>query len=168
MTSTASTTAEAIVGPARFMIPFADMLVSDIDPDKFADRCGTTINHPAFVLGHLTYYAGICMQMMGGEIEFTETEKELYEHGRECLDDPSLYPPKAEAIATFNDRVNTVADFLETCDESAFAKSSEGTWIEKHVNTMGGLIAFMMIGHVTFHLGQISAWRRVAGMGPAS
>ena len=25
-----------------------------------------------------------------------------------------------------------------------------------------------MIGHITFHLGQISAWRRVAGMGPAS
>jgi hypothetical protein len=33
---------------------------------------------------------------------------------------------------------------------------------------MGGVAAFMMIGHIQFHLGQISAWRRVAGMGSAS
>ncbi len=128
MTSTASSTATALVAPTRFLISFADMLVSDIDESKWADRCGTTINHPAFVLGHTAYYAGVCMQMLGGDIELTEKDGSLYKHGNECADEASWYPNKADSIAAFNDRINTVADFLESLDESAFNASSEDTF----------------------------------------
>jgi len=168
MTSTASPTAIAIAAPTRFLISFADMLVNDIDEAKWADRCGTTINHPAFVLGHTAYYAGVCMQMLGGDIELTEKDGSLYKHGNECADEASWYPNKADSIAAFNDRINTVADFIESLDESAFNASSEDTFFADRFPTMGGVAAFMMIGHIPFHLGQISAWRRVAGMGSAS
>lgn len=167
MTSTTSCTNSAISAPARFMTNMAAMLVTDIDATKFADRCGTTINHPAFVLGHLSYYIGFCMQMLGGDIELTEEEKALYEHGAECQDDASLYPSKDEAIATFNDRVNTVADFIDSCDDSVLSASAKDTFFADKFPTLGGVAAFMLIGHPTFHLGQISAWRRVAGMGAA-
>ncbi len=168
MTSTTSSTSETIAGPTRFMIGLAGMLVNDIDEAKFADRLGTSINHPAFVLGHCAYYAGMCMQMLGGEIELSEDEEKLYEMGVECSDDASLYPPKADAITAFNERINTVADFIESCDESVMARSSEGKWFAEHFSTMGGGAAFMLVGHIPFHLGQISSWRRVAGMGQAT
>lgn len=168
MTTTTCATATSIAGPARFMIPFADMLVKDIDENKWADRCGTTINHPAFVLGHLAYYAGVCMQWLGGEIELTEEDADLYKHGIECCDEPSKYPSKADSIAAYNERINTVVDYIETLDESAFTISSENTPFADLFPTMGGIAAFMLIGHIPFHLGQISAWRRVAGMGSAS
>ena len=168
MTPVTSTTSEAIAPPARFMINFAGMLVNDIDEAKFADRLGTSINHPAFVLGHCAYYAGVCMQLLGGEIELGEDEKALYEVGVEWSDDASLYPAKADAIAAFNDRINTVADFIESCDDSVMSRSTEGAWFADHFPTMGGGAAFMLVGHIPFHLGQISAWRRVAGMGQAT
>ena len=168
MTSIASPTGTALAHPARWMISFADMLVNDIDENTWADRCGTTINHPAFVLGHTAYYAGLCMNMLGGEIELTEEEGALYKHGNECADDASVYPNKADSIAAFNERINTVADFLESLDDSAFHASSEGNWFAEKFPTLGGGAAFMTIGHITFHLGQISAWRRVAGMGSAT
>jgi hypothetical protein len=31
----------------------------------------------------------------------------------------------------------------------------------------GGLITFLCIGHMQMHLGQISAWRRIMGLGSA-
>lgn len=161
-------TAQTITGPTRFMINFAGMLVDDIDADRFADRLGTSINHPAFVLGHLGYYAGVAMTFLGGDPNFGPDEAELYEHGKECEDDASKYPSKDEAIAAFNARINAAADYIEACDESAFEASSEGTPFESRFPTMGAVAAFMLIGHVPFHLGQISAWRRVAGMGSAS
>ncbi len=167
MSTTTSAVKDTLVAPTRFMIGFTDMFVSDIDETKFADRLGTTINHPAFVLGHCAYYAGLCMQMLGGEIELGDNEAALYEMGVECSDDASLYPSKADAIAAYNERINTVADFLESCDEAVFAQSSAGKWYENYFPTLGGGAAFMMIGHIPFHLGQISAWRRVAGMGLA-
>ena len=165
--ATQTSTVAAIAGPTRFMTRLAGMLVNDIDASQFADRLGTTINHPAFVLGHCAYYAGTYMRLIGGEIELSENEKILYEMGVECQDDASLYPAKDDAIATFNDRINTVADFIESCDESVLARSSEGAWFADHFPTMGGGAVFMLIGHITYHLGQISAWRRVAGMGEA-
>jgi hypothetical protein len=167
MSTTTTFSRDTITGPTRFMIGFTDMFVNDIDEAKFADRLGTSINHPAFVLGHCTYYAGVCMQMLGGEIELGEEEATLYEMGVDCSDDATLYPSKADSIAAFNERINTVLDFLETCEEDVFARSSEGTWFENYFPTYGGGAAFMLVGHIPFHLGQISAWRRVAGMGLA-
>ena len=167
--STASTaTANHFVAPIRFMIGFADMLVSDIDENRFSDRCGTTINHPAFVLGHCAYYAGIGMQMLGGDIDLPDSEKDLYEHGKECLDDASLYPTKDEAIKSFNERIQTVADFIEQCEDDVFEASAAGTFFEDKFPTLGAVAGFMMVSHIMFHLGQVSAWRRVAGMGSAS
>lgn len=168
MTSTASPTATAIAAPTRSLIGFAEMLVNDIDEEKWADRCGTTVNHPAFVLGHTGYYAGVGMQMLGGEIELGDHEEVLYAHGKECLDDASLYPSKAESIAAFAERMNTVSDFLQSVDDAKLHASSEGTWFAEKFPTMAGGMAFLMIGHIMFHFGQLSAWRRVAGMGSAS
>jgi hypothetical protein len=33
--------------------------------------------------------------------------------------------------------------------------------------TIGSMQAFYVGGHMTFHLGQVSAWRRMQGLGPA-
>jgi hypothetical protein len=161
-------TATAIAGPTRFMITLAELLTSDIDAEVFADRQGTTINHPAFVLGHCGYYLGVCMQLLGSDIELSDDEKTLYEHGAECVDDASRYPNKDAAIARFNERVVMAADFIESCNDTALAQSSAETPFAERFPTMGGVAAFMMVGHVPFHLGQISAWRRIAGMGSAT
>ena len=168
MQNTTTTISASLAPPTRFMTQLAGMLVNDIDADKFADSLGTTINHPAFILGHLSYYAGMAMQLLGGDMELSDEDTELYQHGAECKSDPALYPSKDAAIAAFNERINTVADFIETCDEAAFAKSSAETPFFEKMPTMGAVATFMLVGHVPFHLGQISAWRRIAGMGSAS
>jgi hypothetical protein len=108
------------------------------------------------------------MQMMGSDIELSETDAALYKHGVACEDDASKYPSKDEAIAAFNTRINAAADYVEQCDASVFEASAEGTPFESRFQTIGAVIAFMLIGHIPFHLGQVSAWRRVAGMGSAS
>ena len=168
MPVTPCTTASIISGPARFVIPFADSLIRDIDAGIFADRFGTTINHPAFVLGHLAYYAGVCVQLLGGEIDLLDADRDLYQHGVECREGSGIYPAKDDLVAFFNQRVHVAADFIDSCDEAVFAKSSEETPFADRLPNMGSIASFMLEGHMTFHLGQISAWRRVAGLGPTS
>jgi hypothetical protein len=154
--------------PARFLPVLAGMLVNDIDPATFADRLGTTINHPAFVLGHCAYYAGVCVTMLGGSVCFGEHEAAVFDMNAECLDDAARYPSKDECIAHFTDRCNMAADFLASCDAEVLERSAEGTPFDGRFSTLGQVAAFMLIGHPSFHLGQISAWRRVAGMGSAT
>jgi len=160
--------AATMTEPTRFLPVLAGMLINDIDPAKFADRHGTTINHPAFVLGHCAYYAGVCVAMLGGTVEFSGNEATLFDENAQCLDDADRYPSKDECLAHFTDRCTMAADYLESCDPEILERSAEGTPFEGRFSTLGQVAAFMLMGHPSFHLGQISAWRRVAGMGSAT
>ena len=168
MTTTTNTTASLISGPALFVQNLVHMLCDDIDDDHFADRFGTTINHPAFVLGHTAYYAGVCTELLGGTVTFDEGEAELYQHGAECVDDGSKYPNKATCIARFESRCQDAAQYLSTCDRSVLEQSAKGMPLGERLETLGEVASFLLIGHPCFHLGQLSAWRRVAGMNSAS
>ena len=168
MTTTTNTTASFISGPALFVQNLVHMLCDDINADHFADRFGTTINHPAFVLGHTTYYAGVCIELLGGTVTFDEGEAELHQHGAECVDDRSKYPDKATCIARFESRCQDAAQYLSTCDASLLEQSAKETPLGEHLGTLGEVASFLLIGHPCFHLGQVSAWRRVAGMSSAS
>ena len=55
MSTTTPSSTHILTGPTRFLISFTDLFVKDIDEAKFADRLGTTVNHPAFVLGHCAF-----------------------------------------------------------------------------------------------------------------
>ena len=168
MTTTTNTTASLVTGPALFVQNLVHMLCDDIDADRFADRVGTTINHPAFVLGHTAYYAGVCVQILGGTCTFDEGEAELYQHGAECLDDASKYPGKDACIARFESRCQEATEFIVRSDVSLLEQSAKDTPFAERFGTLGEVASFMLVGHPCFHLGQLSAWRRVAGMSSAS
>ncbi len=152
----------------NFMPHWASMLVNEIPDDQFATRLGTTINHPAFVLGHLSYYAAVAVQLLGGEVEIGENEAVLYQHGAECCDDASAYPDKQACIELFNARMKMAANFIATSSEETLNASAADTPFAERFDTLGQVATFMLIAHPPFHFGQLSAWRRVAGIGPAS
>ena len=157
-----------IASPARMLIGFAEMLLSDVDPAKYADRFGTSINHPAFILGHTAYYAGYAMKMLGGQVEFRPDEEQLYSIDAECQDDASLYPPMDEALKHFRERYDAVATFVAACDDAALQRPNEDGPFKSTYQTVGEVAGFMIVGHTAFHLGQLSAWRRAAGMEAAT
>ncbi|MAI67337.1 MAG: hypothetical protein CMJ26_05625 [Phycisphaerae bacterium] len=156
-----------ITKPAELTQGIMHMICNDIESSKFADRLGTTINHPAFVLGHLAYYFGVCIEILGGTCSFHEGEKELYEHGVDCLDDASAYPTKQECIAQYEGRLAQAIQFIASCDIEVFELSTDGRAFEGRLDTLAQVASFMLAVHPGFHLGQLSAWRRVAGMNPA-
>ncbi|MBC24174.1 MAG: hypothetical protein CMJ32_09705 [Phycisphaerae bacterium] len=167
LTDQAIPTATAIADAARFMAQLSGLLTRDIDPDRFADRFGTSINHPAFVMGHCGYFAGYCIEMLDGPRVLESRDSELYGLGSKCLDEPSRYPDKDAAVNALVDRLHQAAEFIETGGDQPLARSSEGTFFAEKFSTLGGIANFMLVGHVGYHIGQISAWRRVAGMGSA-
>ena len=168
MTATQNPAASTISGSALFTEKLMLMICSDIEPSKFANQFGTTINHPAFVLGHLAYYFAVCKQLLGGEVVFKDEENSLYAHGADCHEDASIYLEKEAAIQHCKTRLEETLAFVATCDAEVFERSTAGTPFEGRMETLGQVAAFMLSGHPAFHIGQLSAWRRIAGMNPAS
>ena len=119
------------------------------------------MNHPAWILSHLNVYAAIAAAMLR----------------RQSFDDPADHPfgPKSEigSPSAYAPAPALIAEYQRLHDdaEQALAGSGAGTlaltnplerW--RPINpTVGDMVVTLMIKHESFHLGQLSAWRRAMG-----
>jgi len=136
--------------------------------DKVVDT-----NHPAFVYGHLALYPARVMGMVGldgSAIACPPKYEELFAAGVACVNDPdgSKHPAMDEIVSRFEANYATLIDAVKDVDDAVLAGPIQGNDRYREVfGTVGGAASFMMHDHLMFHLGQVSAWRRMMGLGSA-
>lgn len=165
------TLAETLLPSARRMIGYADLLTKDIPADQFARQPqGINASSPAFVIGHLATYPDRMLATIGKPARDLARYNELFDAGKECRDDPegTIYPPKEELLTLFFERHNALMEALPTLDAAVFTQPNPhpNERFREMFPTIGAMLAFMLLSHTFMHLGQISTWRRVMGLGP--
>ncbi|MEM7628702.1 MAG: DinB family protein [Planctomycetota bacterium] len=181
MTTTSET--PRIIGPmlaanARPTVGLAQQLAAGIDPTQAARlpiSNGKTIitNHPVFIFGHLALYPERVADLLGADkasVAVPEGYDELFRHGVDCRDDASgsLYPA-FEEVRDHMVRAHTGAiELVASAGDDELGRdlpdeARRGTW-----PTVGVAVNFLLGSHAMFHLGQLSAWRRFSGLGPAT
>jgi hypothetical protein len=171
------TTGPMIAASARLGLGYAERLLKDVPPEQFARfaRIGETViesNHPAFIYGHLSLYAPRIIEQLGGDpgaIMPPSNFESLFSQAATCVDDPdgSIYPPMAEVTSILLDGYRAVVDALEQADDAAFTAENPIERMRDKFPTKGAMHAFYVGGHFMLHMGQMSAWRRAIGLGPA-
>lgn len=166
-----------IADSARLGLAYAERLLKDIPADQFARLAtiqGQTIesNHPAFVIGHLSLYPSRIVKELGGDassIEPTEAYVDLFDHRASCVDDPSgtLYPPMAEITERFFAAHRLAIEVLTSAEDSRFILPNPNEAMRAKFATIGSMHGFYVGGHLMLHIGQLSAWRRMVGLGRA-
>lgn len=138
---------------------------------KGADGRPVDTNHPAFVYGHLALYPARVLGMLGidaADITCPQQYTDLFAAGVKCVDDPdgTKYPAMSDIVARFESAYARLIEVVRDVDDSAMSAPIVGNDRYREVfGTVGGAASFMMHDHVMFHLGQISAWRRMMGLG---
>ncbi len=167
-----------IADTASVGLRMAGRLVNDIPAERFA-RLATPgnqlieSNHPAFALGHLCLYPRKIHQLLAQDQSIVQPPSQyeaLFSKDATCQDDVdgTLYPASAEIIDFFNrSYASAQASLRDASDEQLAADNPLDTPMKQFCPTLGALLNFYMSGHVTNHLGQVSAWRRMQGMKPA-
>lgn len=167
-----------IADTASVGIRMAGRLVTDIPAERFgrfAAPAGQTIrsNHPAFALGHLCLYPAKVYQLLGQDptdVQPPTHYEKLFSKDATCQDDAdgTLYPTNAEIIDFFNRSYTAAQTILRSASDAQLSADNPlDTPMKQLCPSLGSLLNFYMSGHVTTHLGQISAWRRMDGMKPA-
>ncbi len=148
---------------------YAAKLIESIPAEQFAAMPKSDLNSPAFCIGHLALYAPWVCELIGHPQPgaLPETYEPLFKNGAPCVSTPGHYPSKDELINHFTQGWTKVASLLPTVDDAHFAKANPVAQLAQRAPTLGALVAFMSLTHNAMHLGQISAWRRVAGLGSA-
>jgi hypothetical protein len=168
--SPAATTlaAQLVVPSAELLLGYADQLVKTAPAETFAKMPMKDVNSAAFNIGHLAIYGDRICSMLGREDLVTPLpfSADLFKAGAPCLDQPGLYPEKDVLVATFFERQRRAIDAMRGAGESALrAENPAAGRFKEMFPTVGGAVAFLLSGHVAMHLGQVSAWRRVMGLG---
>jgi hypothetical protein len=154
---------------------YAKRLLDSIPAERFAriatpNGAPVTSNHPAFNIGHLTCYPVKIAELLGVDTSAASAPANfvaLFSKDNQCVDDPdgTIYPSKDEIIAVFNRTYEAGLAALRSCDDALLlAPNPVDSPLKNICPTLGSMLAFYAIGHVTSHLGQISTWRRMEGL----
>lgn len=167
-----------IADALQLSLKYGERLQAEISADSFARFAApggitVTSNHPAFAYGHLSLYAPVILEQLGQDDlaqKVPDTFQDLFSKDAQCVDDPdgSIYPPMKEVLRYFHDGYDQALTALREVDDLLLQKAnpSSGRMAELFP-TIGSMHAFYVGGHMMLHLGQISAWRRMQGLGPA-
>jgi hypothetical protein len=168
---------DCIADAAVLGLRYADRLTAHIPDSLFARMAcpgGQVIhsNHPAFIIGHLCLYPPRIAALLGMPEAIAalpaEYEK-LFSKESVCQDDPQgeLYPSKAELMTIFDGSYSTALELIRSAEESLLLGVNPSVPLREVCPTLGSMLAFYVGGHVATHLGQLSAWRRMQGLGAA-
>tara|TARA_R110002049_G_scaffold4601_5_gene32008 strand:+ start:19595 stop:20119 length:525 start_codon:yes stop_codon:yes gene_type:complete len=173
----ASNIGPMISASARLGIGYVERLLKDVTPENFARLAkvgDTTIesNHPAFILGHLSLYACRVIDQVGQDAtayEPSEAFEKVFSKDATCVDDPhgTIYPPMDEVVSAMLESYRAAADALDAADDAVLMEPNPNEAMRGKFPTKGAMMAFYVGGHVMLHVGQMSAWRRAMGLGPA-
>lgn len=167
-----------IADSLNLSLNYARRMLAGIAPEtfaRFAQPGGQIIesNHPAFVYGHLSLYAGRIVEQLGGDassLKPSDRFQQLFSKDAKCQDDPegTLYPSQQE-ITDFFFRVHeaALAALRSAPDEPFQQPNPAGGRMTELFPTIGSQQAFYVGGHMMMHFGQVSAWRRMQGLGAA-
>lgn len=155
---------------------YADRLLEGISAarfPRFATVGGQVVesNHPAFVYGHLSLYAPKILHQIGAPAPQIPEGFELrFSKTAQCVDDPDLdlYPAMDEIVTFFHEGHRMVTGALRSTPDDVLQRPNPAEGRMKELfPTIGSVQAFYCGGHMMMHLGQVSAWRRMEGHGPA-
>jgi hypothetical protein len=146
---------------------FAHLLADPVPADRFAEQPAAGVNHPAWVVGHLAFAADFGLTICGAAAVCPADWSAKFGIRSAPVPDPAAYPPKDELLAKFDESHQRLVEAVPHADPAALDRPQPLTFLGPHVATMGELLAHILTTHEAFHLGQLSAWRRVSGFGSA-
>jgi hypothetical protein len=166
-----------IIGDSlELCLGYSERLLKDVPAEKFARYAvvnGQVIesNHPAFAFGHLCLYGPRIFSQFGqaGPVAPDEFEA-VFSKDAKCMDDPNanIYPAMTAVTKVYFDGYNAALKLLRSLPDSEFQVANPvGGRMTDLFPTLGSLHSFYCGGHMMMHLGQVSAWRRMMGLGAA-
>jgi len=146
---------------------FAKRLVGDVSADQMCAQPHGVVNHPAWSLGHLAVASDHVGQALGLSSDLPAGWADTWGPGGKPSADKALYPSKDDLLRVMEQQHARVAQALSDADPAALAQPLAHEQMRAFFPTVGDFAIFLMTAHEMDHLGQIAAWRRAMGLGPA-
>lgn len=157
---------ETELAVSNLLLRYGGMLVADIPAERMAEQPLAGVNHPAWVLGHLTLTAVHGLTVLGTTVELADGWGALFAPGSQLTGVRADYPGKDELLAAFQSRYQQLQQAAATASAEQLAQASTHPMTRELLPTARESVSFLLTGHLGVHLGQLSTWRRLIGLPP--
>lgn len=146
---------------------YALALLHDLTDDQMALRPNGNMNHPAWILGHICLYHPIIAPLLDGKPFDDPADDPLFGfRGQGPLPNWDAYGSKTEQVRRFVDGHEAVAQsLLAASPEQLNRPPSLPRW-QRDYPTVEFMLPDLLLHHESLHVGQLSIWRRAAGLPP--
>jgi hypothetical protein len=149
-----------------YCLDFLSEQVADVAADEMVVQPNGIMNHPAWVVGHLTYTC----QLLGGVIGLSEWLPEdwakRFGSGSNPAADTGLYETKADALAILGDARSRISQTVEQLAESKLDEPFPDESYLYVFPTIRHALTQVLVGHTANHVGQVSIWRKAMELPP--
>ncbi len=158
-------TVESIVFAWDNQVRLALRLMEDVSDEQMLFRPGGNMNHPAWIFGHLSLYHLALVGLITGKSFEDPKDDPVYGFAlSKAPEDRSLYGTKAAILEKFSEGHEQVAQaLLKATPDELSALPRLPRWRETK-QTVGFMLPDLMLHHESTHIGQLSFWRRAAGL----
>ena len=155
---------EAVLHSFGYSLQFLRDQVADVREEAMTAMPEGVANHPAWTIGHLVFTC----QMLGGVIGIKpwlpKSWPKRYGSGSVPTDDPELYEPKEILLKILDDAQARMTAAIKKLDDASLdAAFPEPSYLEVFPTVRHSLTQ-VLVGHASFHVGQVSVWRRAMGL----
>lgn len=157
-------TMNAVLHSFAYCLDFLREQVADVAPaDMVAKPCGI-MNHPAWVIGHLTHSCQLLAEVFGEPNWLPEIWGKRFGTGSVPLADASMYETKENALAMLGDAQSRITQVVERLDDARLDEPFPDVSYRAVFPTSRHAITQVLVAHAANHVGQLTVWRRAMGL----
>lgn len=143
---------------------YMQRLVADVPDERMCEQPAGYSNHPAWQIGHTAVTCDFVGGMLGLEPALPAAWQGLFGVGTKPTDNASAYPSKAELTQGLEKVYARLREALKAADASTLAQPLPEERLRAIFPTVGTIAVSVATSHIAVHCGQLSAWRKLAGL----
>ena len=147
-----------------YCLDFLREQLADIVPESMTAQPNEIMNHPAWVVGHLTFSC----QALGGEIGMPawlpSSFAKRFGTGSVPVADATMYEPKDQAIAMLDDAEYQISSAVTQLNEVQLDEPLPDEKYRVILPTVRHAITQVLVAHPANHIGQLTIWRQAMGL----
>ena len=155
---------DAPAAQCRVNLRAAALLTKGLDDTHRALEPVTGVKTAGWIVGHLAATGDYARKICGCAPICPKEWRAKFNPGTIPSRDAAEYPPMAELVGTMQRVYADLAGAAVGLDGAALAAPNPFTPAVADFPTTGDFVAYMMTGHLAYHLGQLQAWRAAAGV----
>src|SRR5437867_10643007 len=156
---------QAAVEASTYLLALAEPILTQLDDSHCALEPMPGAKTAGWLIGHLAVSGDFARRLYGRPPLCPADWRTAFNPGSQPSREANDYPPMTTLRDTFREVYSDLCAAASEADPPSLTSINPYAPARTAFPTTGDFVAYLLTGHLAYHLGQLVAWRAAAGLG---